>query len=149
MSKGTAAPKFNNELDVHIKAKGVNIGGSKSQSFNGLPVELTKLLQGGFSGPLRVQVRVAPEEMADLVSGINELATTDLAQRNGLKLDIHLGARQSQYGAAFDASFFYVKPVQDRNTGVKAGAANPIINKVGGNASIPSPGSFSSESSKG
>lgn len=137
---------FNNELDVHVKAKGVGIGASKSNSFNGLPVDLTKLLNGGFDGPVRLQIRVSPEEASGLIEGINRLAAEDLVQRNGLKFDIHLGSRTSQYGSAFDASFFYIKPVQDRTTG---GNAQRIVTKVGGNASIPSPGGFSSESSKG
>lgn len=153
MSNTNQAGQFDNSLDVHVKAKGVTLGGSKSQSFNGAPVALTQLLNNGFSGPLRLQIRINPEEAINMIAGLvgdgngGGLKDTDLVQRNGLKLDIHLGARTSQQtGGVFDASFFYLKPVQDRNTG---GQTQRIQNAVGGDASIPSPGSFSGESSEG
>jgi hypothetical protein len=132
---------YDNSNDVYLPAKGVSVGVSNSKSFDGAPTPLASVSQTA----LRVQVRIAPDNLDSLIAGLQALKTTDLGSRNGIKFDIHLGSRTSEQGRKFDAAFLYLKPTQDKMSafGAKPATAENtkrIIKAVGG--AIPAPSAF-------
>jgi hypothetical protein len=83
------------------------------------PMILTKATkrETNAEGKLRVQLSLEPNQVASLIEALQ----AQLASPRGVKLDVHVKAKEYQ-GRTFDSGFFFVKPIEAPGAGGFGGA---------------------------